>query len=91
MFNLKKYRGVIFYGKEDWCQIWRKTHYGLENDMGNIANFHLYTWKSQIETLMGSFNPKYKKYELKIFGGVMCDATEKWCKIWRVIDLPFQN
>ena len=64
---------------------------GLENDMGNIANFQLNTWKSQIETLMGSFNPKYKKHELKIFRGVMCDGTEKWCKIWRVIDLPFQN
>ena len=25
MFKLKKYRGVIFDGTEDWCKIWRKT------------------------------------------------------------------
>ena len=25
MFELKKYRGVIFDGTEDWCKIWRKT------------------------------------------------------------------
>ena len=25
MFELKKYRGVMFDGTEDWCKIWRKT------------------------------------------------------------------
>ena len=25
MFELKKYRGVIFDGTEHWCNIWRKT------------------------------------------------------------------
>ena len=25
MFDLKKYRGVIFQGTEGWCKIWRKT------------------------------------------------------------------
>ena len=25
MFDLKKYRGVIFHDTEDWCKIWRKT------------------------------------------------------------------
>ena len=24
-FELKKYRGVMFYGTEYWCKIWRKT------------------------------------------------------------------
>ena len=24
-FDLKKYRGVIFYDNEEWCKIWRKT------------------------------------------------------------------
>ena len=24
MFELKKYRGVIFDGTEEWCKIWRK-------------------------------------------------------------------
>ena len=30
-------------------------------------------------------------YELKIYRGVMCHDDEEWCKIWRRIDLSFQN
>ena len=29
--------------------------------------------------------------ELKIYRGVMCNDTEEWWKIWRGIDLSFQN
>ena len=25
LFQLKKYRGVIFHDTEEWCKIWRKT------------------------------------------------------------------
>ena len=31
--------------------------------------------------MMGSFNPKYEKYELKTHRGVMCHENEEWCKI----------
>ena len=27
MFELKKYRAVMFEGTEDWCKIWRKTDF----------------------------------------------------------------
>ena len=37
MFDLKKYRGVIFYDNEEWCTIWRKTDLGFGNDMSNMA------------------------------------------------------
>ena len=30
-------------------------------------------------------------HELKIYRGVMCNDTEEWWKIWRGIDLSFQN
>ena len=30
---------------------------------------------------MGFFNTKWKKYELKIYRGVMCHENEKLCKI----------
>ena len=63
----------------------------LENDMKNLANFRQNTWKSQIGTFMGSFCPKKKMHELKIYRGVMCNDTEEWWKIWRGIDLSFQN
>ena len=48
MFDLKRYRGVIFDDTERWCIInpWKLTH-GLENDMRKMANFHQSTWKSR--------------------------------------------
>ena len=59
---------------------------------GIIANFHQSTFESlKIGTLMGSFYPKYKIYELKINRGVLCHDNEEWCQIWRGIDLSAQN
>ena len=46
MFELKKYRGIMFYGTEYWCKIWRKTDFGFKNDR-NLANFDQSTQKSQ--------------------------------------------
>ena len=40
---------------------------------------------------MGSFNSKKEKYDLKIHREVMCHDNEEKCKIWRGIDLQFQN
>ena len=37
----------------------------------------------KIGILMRSFNPKMKKYELKIHRGVICRDNEQWRKIWR--------
>ena len=45
----------------------------------------------KIETLMRSFCPKLKMYELKIYSGVICHYNEEWCKNWRGIDLSVQN
>ena len=45
----------------------------------------------KIGTLMGSFCPKQKMDELKIYRGIMWNDTEKWWKIWRGIDLSFQS
>ena len=36
----------------------------------------------KIETLIRSFNLKWKKYELKIYRRVMYHGNEKWSKIW---------
>ena len=45
----------------------------------------------KIGTLMGSFYPKYKIYELKTYIGVVCHYNKEGCKIWRGIDFSFQN
>ena len=50
----------------------------FKNDMRNLANFHQSMFESlKIVTLMGSFYPKSKMYELKIYRGVLCHDNEK--------------
>ena len=46
-------------------------------DMRNLAKFHQSTRKCQNWDLMGSFCPKYKIYELKIYRRVMCHDNEE--------------
>ena len=42
----------------------------IKNDMRNLANFHESMFGSlKIETLVVSFYPNQKMYELKIYGG----------------------
>ena len=45
----------------------------------------------KIGILMGSFDPKLKKCDLKIHGRVICHDNEEWCKIWKWIDSWFQR
>ena len=57
-----------------------------------IAQFlrrHSKIWR--IHTLMSSFWPEYKMFEIKKYRGDMFDDTEFWCKIWRKTDLRFQK
>ena len=44
LFELKKYRGVIFHGTEEWCKIWRKTDLWFEKwheKFGKFSPEHL--------------------------------------------------
>ena len=45
MFDLKKYRGVIFHDTEGWCKIWRKTD----------------LWFGKWNEEYGKFSPQYLK------------------------------
>ena len=47
MFDLKKYRGVMFYGTEYWCKIWKKTDFCYSKMTRNLGNFCQSTWKFQ--------------------------------------------
>ena len=40
MFELKKYRGVIFDGTEYWCKIWRKTDLCFQKWLEEFGKFH---------------------------------------------------
>ena len=50
---------------------------GLESDMRNMQIFTRAIESLKIGILMGSFNPKQEKYELKIHRGVMCHENEE--------------
>ena len=66
--------------KKNWLLVWKMTW--------EIWQIFTRARKSvKIGTLMGSFCPKYKIYELKIYRGAMCHDSEEWCKIWRGIRL----
>ena len=54
-----------------------------------ILTWALEVWKVFI--LMGSFWAKCILFELKKYTGVIFQDTEEGCKIWRGIDLSFQN
>ena len=66
MFELKKYRGVMFDGTEYWCKIWRKTDFCFQKwhkEFGKFLPEHLKV--SKICTLMGFFWTKHLMFELK--------------------------
>ena len=50
---------------------------GLENDIRNMVSFTRALESLKIWILMGSLNPKLKKYELKIHRGVICHDNEE--------------
>ena len=59
--------------------------------MRNLADFHQSTRKSQNWDFDGILLSKVENVWVKIYRGVIYYDDEKWCKIWRGIDLSFQN
>ena len=45
MFELKKYRGAIFDGSEDWCKTWRKTDLCFLKWHEEFVKFSFTGWK----------------------------------------------
>ena len=92
MFELKKYRGVMFNCTQDWYKIWRKTGLCFQKFTWGIWQIFTRALESlQIGTLMAYFCLKLKMYELKIYWGVLCHDNKEWCKIWKWTDLSVQN
>ena len=71
---------------------WRKYNVRVQNiQMRNLSNVHQTTQKSQNGDFDKIVLSKVENVWLKIYRGIMCHDNEKWCKIWREIDLLFQN
>ena len=77
---------------EEWCKIWGGIDFSFQNWHEEFDEFWLAHLKvSEIFTLRGSFWAKYILFELKRYRGVIFHETEEGYKIWRGIDLSFQN
>ena len=60
LFELKKYRGVIFHDIEEWCKIWRKT------------DLLLGKWHEEF----GKFWPEHSKVSTWNFDGILLPKVE---------------
>ena len=92
LFELKKYRGVIFHETEERYKIWRGIDLPFQNWHKEFDKF----WPehsnvSKIFFLMGSFWANYTFFQLKKYRGVIFHKTEERYKIWSGIDLSFQD
>ena len=92
LFELKKYRGVIFHETEEGCKICRGIDLLFQTWHKEFDKFWPEHSKvSKNSTLIGSFWAKFILFELKKYRGVIFDETEEGYKIWRGMDLSFQN
>ena len=92
LFELKKYRGTIFHETEEGYKIWREIHLLFQNRHKEFDKlWPEYSKVSKMFTLIGSFWAKHILFELKKYKGVIFHGTEEGYKIWRGINLSFQN
>ena len=93
MFDLKKYRGIIFHDTEGWCKTWRKTDLWFgkwHEEYGKYSPERLKV--SKLGLWLYPLIQSRKNMSLKFtLLRVMCYDNEEWCKIWRLFDLSFQN
>ena len=85
----KNYRGVIFHDTEGWCEIWTKTNLWFgkwHEEYEKFSPEHLKVSKFGLSWDL--FIQSRKSISLKSTDE-LCVMT--WCKIWRGIDLSFQN
>ena len=92
LFELKKYREIIFHETKEGYKIWRGIDLSFQNWHKEFDKFWPEHSKvSKIFILMGSFWAKYIFFELKKYRWIIFHETEEGYKIWRGIDLSFQN
>ena len=92
LFELQTYREVFFHETEVGYKIWRGINMSFKNWHKKFDKFWPERLKaSKILTLMGSFWAKYILFQLKKYRGIIFYETEEGYKIWRGIELLFQN
>ena len=92
LFELKKYRVIIFHETEEGDKTWRGINLLFQNWHKEFDKFWPEHSKvSKIFTLIGSFWAKYILFELKKYRGIIFHETEEGYKIWRGIDMSFKK
>ena len=92
LFELKKYRGVIFHDIEEWCKIWRKTDLLLgkwHEKFGKFSPEHLKV--SKWGSLCDPFVQSRKCMSLKFTEELYVMTMKNYAKFEEEIDLSFQN
>ena len=87
MFELKKYKRVMFDGTEDWCKFEGKLTCSSKNYMTNLANFYQSTQKSQNWNFQGIFF--FPNLE-NVWGGVMCHTMKNDAKFEEEFSYKFK-
>ena len=64
---------------------------GFKYEMRSLLNFQSTTQKSKNVIPMGYFCPKYMRFELKNYTGVISHDNEEWRKTWKTLTLWFQK
>ena len=78
MFELKKYRGIIFHGTRKWCKIWGKSDLWFGKSHEELCKFLLEQMKvSKLGLLLSPFIQTIKCMSLK-FTGELCVMTMKY-------------
>ena len=81
-FEVKKYKGVIFYDTEQRWKIWINLDLVISKMKWEIGWSFVTTLRCLKNCiLMGSFCPKHIMFQLENSRGIMCRDTEGWCKI----------
>ena len=92
LFEMKNYREVIFHETKEGYKIWGGIDLSFQNWHKEFGKFWPeHSRVSKMFTLMGSFWANYIFFELKKYRGVIFHETEEGYKIWRGIDMSFQN
>ena len=90
--TLKSTGELYFMILKSHAKFQEKLTCGLENDMRNFANFpQNTTWKCQHWYFHGILLSKVENAWATKLQGFISNDTEEWWKIWRGIDLTFQN
>ena len=77
LFELQKYRGVIFHDTEELYKFWRKTDQWFEKRHEKFGKFSPGPLKvSKLELWWDTF-VQSRKGELKFYRGVMCHVNEQ--------------